>query len=187
MAWEPDYVGEEEFDEYLRLDDDIDDSETSGAVAAASRAIDTHCRRQFGLVDEPQTRRYVAYSDGHGTLLRIDDLMSVTGLLVDGDAVVDPCLRPLNADVKNRPWTHLRVSATAGSLVAVTALWGWTDIPATVVEATKLQAHRVLMRRDSPYGVAGSAESGTEMRLLAKLDPDVAVMLRGFRRTARPL
>lgn len=187
MAWEPDYVDADEFEEYLRIDDDIDETQIPGVVAAASRTVDVHCGRQFGMVDAAESRRYVAYSDGCGAVLCIDDLMRLDGLLVDGEPVVDPDLRPLNAAPKQRPWTHLRVSASVGAIVTVVGQWGWyPGIPTTVIEATKVQAHRVLMRRDSPYGVAGSPESGTEMRLLAKLDPDVAVMLRGFRRSARP-
>ena len=49
-------------------------------------------------------------------------------------------------------------------------------------EATLLQASRLAARRDSPFGVAGSPDAGSEMRLLARVDPDVAVALEPYRR-----
>jgi len=48
--------------------------------------------------------------------------------------------------------------------------------------ATVLQANRLLKRRHAPFGVAGSPELGSELRLLARVDPDVAVSLRGLGR-----
>jgi hypothetical protein len=66
--------------------------------------------------------------------------------------------------------------------VQVTATWGWTAVPATIKKATLLQASRFYKRRDAPFGVAGSPDMGSEMRLLAKVDPDVEVMLGDYRR-----
>jgi hypothetical protein len=64
--------------------------------------------------------------------------------------------------------------------VKVTALWGWTAVPVAVKQATLLQASRFFSRRHSPYGVAGSPELGSEIRLLARVDPDVGVSLRDY-------
>jgi len=50
-------------------------------------------------------------------------------------------------------------------------------VPTTVKQATLLQASRVFARREAPFGVAGSPDMGSELRLLEKVDPDVAVML----------
>jgi hypothetical protein len=61
--------------------------------------------------------------------------------------------------------------------VTISAVWGWDEVPTTVEQATLLQASRFHARRFSPYGVAGSPEAGSEMRLLAKLDPDVELAL----------
>ena len=57
----------------------------------------------------------------------------------------------------------------------------WTPIsPLSIVGLTGVpEASRWFARRNSPYGIAGSPEMGSELRLLAKLDPDVAVMLAG--------
>ena len=65
--------------------------------------------------------------------------------------------------------------------VEVTAKWGWTATPPAVVNANLILASRFLKRRDSPFGMAGSPEMGNELRLLSKLDPDVAVMLAHYK------
>jgi hypothetical protein len=43
-----------------------------------------------------------------------------------------------------------------------------------------MQASRLLSRRDAPFGIAGSPEMGSEMRLLAKLDPDVDLLVQPY-------
>jgi len=58
--------------------------------------------------------------------------------------------------------------------------WGWSAVPVPVKEATYLQASRFHSRRDSPYGIAGSPDQGSELRLLSRVDPDVAVSLSDF-------
>lgn len=55
------------------------------------------------------------------------------------------------------------------------------DPPEPVKLAAMIQASRLSKRRDSPFGVAGSPEFGSELRLLSKLDPDVETLLRPYR------
>ncbi len=106
----------------------------------------------------------------------------------------------LNAAQKGRPWTEVQFPTSASFGVSVelvpywinntavssrsckvhTAAWGWTAFPSTIVMATQLQASRMVQRRDSPYGIAGSPQTGSELRLLAKLDPDVQVAVRPY-------
>lgn len=115
-------------------------------------------------------------------------------------------LYPWNAAADTKPWTHivLRPQATAafsyqyafspfaavpystspypGRNVNVTANWGWTSVPVEVKQACLIQASRIFTRRDAPFGIAGSPELGSEVRLLAKLDPDVQLLLARVRR-----
>lgn len=196
MAWKPDYIDIAELKRFIRVSDDIDDAELSVLVTAASRAIDAHCNRQFGLEPAPVERFYSAsydYARGVWTV-EIDDLMTVTGLVVevDGDAVADYSLEPLNAALDLKPWTLLVFAdgAAAGPIcetgaVGITARWGWSNFPYPATAATRLQASRFASRRDSPYGVAGSPTQGSEIRLLSRVDPDVAVLLRGLGRRRR--
>lgn len=192
MAWAPDYITPDDLREFATRSPtviDTDESQYPRAITAASRAIDRHCRRQFGLVATPEARRYRVRQRGGYWVADIDDLMTVTGLLVAGLAVVDPELTPLNAAAEGAPWTALEVDADAlddRCRVTITARWGWSDVPLSVEEACLLQASRLVNRRGAPFGIAGSPNDGSEMRLLAKLDPDVAVSLEPYRKRVLP-
>lgn len=195
MAWAPDYGTDEDLREYVAVGDFDDDVQIGLARHTASRAVDEHCNRQFGQIDEPVERLYTAWPDlERGRwVVTIDDLMTTTGLVVevDGTAITSAgyTLEPVNAAAAGRPWTSLAFTSDAEATptgcvheVSAVARWGWTAVPQAVEQATLLQASRLLKRRDAPFGVAGSPELGSELRLLAKVDPDVAVALRGLRR-----
>lgn len=191
MAWSPDYVTVAELADFVRADEVVDASELGLAIAAASRAIDNATNRQFGNVDVAEERFYTGrrnYRRGRWTV-PLDDLADVAGLAVEvgGTAVTAFTLEPVNAPQKARPYTRLVLDTAAEAFpdgrepdVAVTALWGWTTVPETIREATLLQASRFFARRQSPYGIAGSPELGSEIRLLARADPDVAVVVHDY-------
>lgn len=183
MTWAPDYVQASDLKAYLRIDDTVDDVQIAFAITAASRAVDRYTNRQFGLVAAPEVRKYTARwdTDRRKFVVPIDDLMTAVGLVVATTATItDYSLQPSNAPAESEPWTRI-VLNTGGTLtedgVTVTAKYGWTNVPVTVQQATLLQASRLFQRRQAPFGVAGSVELGSEMRLLAKVDPDVAVVL----------
>lgn len=191
MAWAPDYITSAEAKAYLRITHSDDDVQIADAITAASRAIDLHCCRQFGVVAAPEERFYTAYWDRRRCrwLVDIDDVMSTSGFVVeaDGDALTAYTLEPRNAAAKSRPWTTLVVDSDSAVVptgaeyeMAVTGLWGWTAVPTAVKAACKLQTSRFHQRRTSPYGIAGSPETGGELRLLSKVDADVGVMLRPY-------
>lgn len=180
MSWEPDYVTLPDVKSYQRIDDTADDALLGIWVTAASRAVDTYCGRQFGQVDAPEARTYRGSYDRHtgAYVTQIDDLQDVTGLTIAHGDVVDVTgyeLLPLNAASKGRAYT--RVACSTGASLTITARWGWSAVPAAVKTATLLQAARFAARRDSPYGVAGSPAEGSEVRLLATLDPDLKTAL----------
>lgn len=193
MAWAPDYVSAVELKAYLRISDTVDDAQIALAITAASRAVDRACNRQFGLVAAPEARKYTARWDARlrRYVVDIDDLMTVTGLTITGEngAIDVFAKQPGNADFKSFPWTRFVVDLTSTTQptlkddgVTVTARYGWTTVPVAVQQATALQASRFFVRRDSAYGIAGSPDQGSEMRLLAKVDPDVAVVLGPYTR-----
>ncbi len=195
MAWAPAYITDVELKGFVRIDDVIDDVEVALAIEAASRAVDHAAdpdgMRQFGKVDAPEERRYTARwrSRRRRWVVEIDDLMSTTGVVVSVPAgtITAYKLTPVNAAPKRRPWTHLAVDPGSAVQptgdefeVAITASWGWTAVPGTVKSAVMLQASRFLARRDSPFGIAGSPDQGSELRLLARVDPDVAVQIASY-------
>lgn len=196
MAWKPDYITSAELKTELKITDSTDDAWIALVVTAASRAVDRHTRRQFGLLAAPlETLCPVTYRGERGRWVAIiPDLMTTVGLVIDaaGVAVADGyLLEPSDAALNGKPWE--RLALPYGSVytwpdgertVAVTGLWGWSAVPPTVKTATLLQAQRFYVRRDSPYGVAGSPDMGNEMRLLSKVDPDVGVMLTDYVRPA---
>lgn len=190
MAWAPDYITLVQGKAFVRVDDSVDDAEVATAITTSSRAIDGHCNRQFGVVDAVEERVYRAHYDSERArwVASIDDLQTTTGLVVeaDGAAITDYVLEPRNAVAEGKAWTRL-VFGTSIVLtdddVTAAALWGWSlGFPVPVTQAARLQTSRLLSRRDSPYGIAGSPADGSELRLLARLDPDVITSLRGWGR-----
>lgn len=200
MAWAPDYATTAELKAYVRISDSADDAQCALAVTAASRAIDQATNRQFGLAAAAEDRYYTARWDRRRCrwVIDIDDLQTSVGLTVSADLddtgtyadlITEYAMRPVNATAEGMPWTSIVVHPTSDVLpsaleagVEVHAQFGWTAVPTTVKQACLLQASRFLMRRDSPFGVAGSPEAGSELRLLARVDPDVEVSLRRYRR-----
>lgn len=191
MAWAPDYVTAADLKAYVRISDTVDDAILAKAISAASRAIDQFTGRQFGSVSAPETRHYTGEWDrriGRWVVFH-DDVMSVSGFGVQTSrGIVDAYdLKPVNNSNVGLPWTHIVVKDTSTTQptcllddVAITAVWGWSTVPVAVQQATLLQASRLFSRRTSPFGVAGSPDLGNELRLLAQVDPDVAVSLRPY-------
>lgn len=180
MAWQPDYVTLAEMKAYLRILDTDDDALLALWVTTASRAVDTFCHRQFGKVDAAEARTFTPVWDRHcgRYVAQVDDLSTAAGLTVADStavAVTDYELGPVNAPQKSQP--YLRLLTKVGGTLTVTGVWGWPTVPAAVKTATLLQAARFSARRDSPYGIAGSPNEGSEMRLLASLDPDLKTAL----------
>jgi hypothetical protein len=200
VAWKPDYCTSAELKAFTRINDAVDDNQVALAVTAASRGVDFATNRQFGKVDAPEARYFTASwrSSECRWVVPIDDLMTTSGLSVAYDSAGDrtftsaldvPTPAPLNAAAEGDPWTELLLAKTGSQAfswagaVRVTATWGWTAVPDTIKQATLLQGSRILARRNSPYGVAGSpANGGSELRLLAKLDPDVEAMVKNYKR-----
>lgn len=188
--WKPNYVTADEAKEYLRIPaaDTADDVRLGLDVAAASRAIDRATNRQFGKLEAAAVRYYTAeYDCDRGWFVTIDDLQDLTGVEVtsSGNTITDYRLAPLNAAGDGRPFTELVFGstvrpATSYGGVSVLASFGWSAVPDTIKDAALLQTARFFKRSDAPFGVAGSPESGSEMRLLAKVDPDVAVMVSDY-------
>jgi len=198
MTWQPDYATVAELKAYVRIEvaDTADDTTLGLAITAASRAVDLTTYRQFGLVAAPEARTYTAHWDRLRLrwVIEIDDLMTTTGLTVTTAAgtITAYTKQPTNAAQEGRPWTRLVVQPSSAVQppyppndedgVTVTAQWGWSAVPNTVKQATLLQASRLFSRRNAPFGVAGSPDLGSEMRLLEKVDPDVAVTLGAYTR-----
>lgn len=200
MALFPDYATLEDFKAYLRIDedDDTDDDQLELAITSASRAVDRSTSRQFGVNGSAVARVYTAeWSRTLGRyVVEVDDFMTLTGLLVASSTSTEGTFDnsittfrtyPFDAAGDGRPWTKILIAPGTSVTcdpggVQVTANWGWTAVPDTIKMATLIQAARFHKRRDSAFGIAGSPDLGNELRLLDRLDPDVAELIRSYRR-----
>lgn len=187
MTWAPDYVTLTELKDYLRnnaLGEDVaDDAFLALWITTVSRNIDDFCGRQFGQVATLETREYRAAYDRHegGYFAEIDDVQDVDDLTVideNANTITDYTLLPLNASQKGKPYTRIRVPGCGP--FTIDALWGWTAVPSSVKTGLFLQGARLDNRRSSPFGIAGSPSEGSEMRLLAQLDPDFRTSLKPY-------
>jgi hypothetical protein len=179
----------------LRIFDTIDDANLERAINSASRLIDGYCQRSFFKSTTAETRHFVATNS---TLCEIDDLVSVTHVKTsefipasytttwDAD---DYQLNPLNNRVAGvyAPYNSITAVGTIGfpisgqtALVEVRGIWGFSDIPDPVAQATIIQASRIFKRLDSPLGVLGMGDLGV-VRIGTRLDPDVAQLLENYR------
>lgn len=190
--------------------DDPDTALEILALEAGARAIDRACNRDFRVADTASARYftptgwrwqqprsdYILPGVRQHHILPIDDVADPSTMVVEFDAtgngdytVATTAYRvgPANAPARGLPYSHLIFNLGVyppiwDDSVRVTVPWGWAATPSTIVNANLLQAGRFLKRRDSLFGVAGSPDMGNELRLLSKLDPDVAVMVAAYRR-----
>ncbi len=201
--WAPDYVTLDGMRTYLRVPatDTVDDPYLQQLITAASRAVDVAANRQFGT--EVATRVYAPQLaaqliDGRGWVLPVDDVQDFASMVWTAGDPWDPDPRlalaegtdfrwwPANAAADGKPYTALLLpAAPTGDLTGV-GPFGWSAFPAGAVTATQLQTARWWVRRESPYGTAGSPSDGTELRLLSRLDPDVQTSLFGLLRPRWP-
>lgn len=189
MAWAPDYILLSEVRDYVRVDDTVDDAKLEMAIPAASRAVDRGTGRQFGTVDAAEERTYERVRYDAKTcrwVATIDDLHDVASLVVPTVVGTDYKFGPRNALLKGRVYTTISFGVDPrdgeDEFALTSDSWGWPSIPLTIKHATALQTSRFAARWDSPYGIAGSPDQGSELRLLSKVDPDVAVSIRDYRR-----
>lgn len=187
MTWAPDYVDADALADFVRTASDNPYVATYGTAAA--RAVDDYCNRQFGKLAAPALFTYDAHRAAplhDGTwLLLVDDVQDITGaaVTVDGTAVAAGATGYMwwerNAVAKGVPYTGLRLADKPAGEVGLTVAFGWNATPAAVTGAVWLQVNRWHIRRESPYGTAGSPSEGSEVRLSARLDPDVRAILSG--------
>lgn len=202
MTWAPDYVSADAVADFVRVDDDVDDVDYARCASTASRSIDHATHRQFGRTAS-ESRLFTplwSYTRG-GWIVEADDMVTVTAVAVDalGTGIytsidlANVIKLDANAPQKSRPWERLLIRNAfmpsflyAHDCVRVTSEFGWASVPVAIEEAALLQASRFASRRDSPFGVAGSPDNGSEIRLLAKLDPDVLMSIKDYIRKVLP-
>lgn len=200
------YVTLPELKRWLRFDpEDLnvshpDDDLFESAVNGTCRWIDQRCKRHFFQIVE--SRDFAADDPYNLALGHFNDLVSVSALTVDqdGDGIFEETwtvgtdfeLRPVNvmAGAEQKPYRAVRaigrqfpLNALAGGRVErirITGTWGWPAIPDGVITATKLQAARIVKRKEAPEGVLGLGQFGITVRM-GRWDPDVLAAIRPYR------
>lgn len=212
MAITNGYATLDELKTFLQITASTHDSVLERSIEAASRLVDDYCEQRFWVDGSPVVRIYEAvnpnYLDVHnfttttGLVVKTDDNhdgVYETTWTINTDFRVEP----LNAAADGKPFSRLTAigskrfpvtySPSYGvsysqwnpplyGKVEVTAKGGWATVPVLIKEATLLQASRLYKRKDSPFGISGSPEMQGELRLLNKLDPDVQLTLKPFRK-----
>jgi hypothetical protein len=158
--------------------------------------IDDYTARFFyqdGSAQSPVVRYYTAQDPW---TMNVDDITTITQIATDDNfnqtwdtvwATSDFMVEPINNPRKGWPYTRLLATGRyvfpyyLPQAVKVTGIWGWTAIPSEVNQACIIQSSRLFVRRQSPFGIAGTPELGT-VRLTSRLDPDVEALLRPFRK-----
>jgi len=190
------YVTLNEVKDALNLEDSIDNAALEMAIATASRQIDDYCGRFFykdGTELLPATRYY---TPDNWYILPVDDFVSLSEIATDDYfdqnystiwTVSDRMFEPVNNP--SRGWPRNRILAIGSYVfpqllpqsVRVRGVFGWSEVPYEVKTAAKIQAARLFLRNQSPFGIAGNTDLGT-VRLAAKLDADVEALLRPLRK-----
>jgi hypothetical protein len=187
----------------LRVTDNLDDSLIGMAGSAASELIDAYCGRTFGQSAGTVTRYYSAHKSNH---VEIDDMAAAPVFVKysanrDGnyDTTIDAAnytLLPSNGLIDGLAWPYTAIqtiNTTTWTIamadeptVAVSGVWGFPTVPASIAQAAIIQASRIFKRLDSPLGVAGFGEFGA-VKVSNSLDPDVMVLLNPYRKVRAAL
>lgn len=180
----------------LAITDTSDDALLEIAITATSRMIDDYTGRFFyanGTSGSPVTRYYTANDPW---TLAVDDFTQITEIATDDSfnqtyetvwSTSDYMVEPINNPA--RGWPYTRILAIGAYVypyylpqaIRIKGVWGWSAIPAEVNQACLIQSSRLFIRKQSPFGIAGTPELGT-VRLSSRLDPDVEALLRPIKR-----
>lgn len=169
------------------------------AITATSRMIERYTGRKFWKDAIPNVRRYrVTETD----IAWVDDIASTTDLVVKTDDLADGTfattwsstdydLSPFNADVETDvPYAFHRIHAVERLFpvnyyrrtLEVTAQFGWSSVPEQVKQACLMKSNILVLRKDSPYGIAGFSEFGV-VRINRTEDPEITRLLAPFVRS----
>jgi len=198
------YIGLDEFKDRLGITDNADDSQAQIAIQTVCEWVNQYTGTHFNRITEART--YVPHTL---TKLDIDPLVSVTSLAVDrdGDGTFEEAwvlgtdyqLRisggsyNLNATGILRPYRQV-VTVQSGKLfpfvypyahldrVQVTGVWGWSQVPAGVSQASFILAADLFKMKDAPFGVAGVSDYGVTR---IQTNPWLVELLRPFKNVKR--
>tara|TARA_R100000655_G_scaffold99933_1_gene144120 strand:+ start:22627 stop:23241 length:615 start_codon:yes stop_codon:yes gene_type:complete len=193
------YCSLAELKTYTGISGSGQDENLENAVETASREIDRICNRIFYQTSSQD--RYYTPIEKYQVL--VDDISTTSGLVVkiddndDGShnktltIDTDFYLTPVNVTDTNlqyQPYTCIKILKDRSSerfdprivkQLKVTAAFGFSSPPDAIKQATLLQATRLFKRKDSPFSVYGSDQTGN-IELLNRFDPDAMKIIKGY-------
>lgn len=194
MALGDPYATTAELKSRVGISDAADDTPLGEALSAASRWIESWCRRQFNQTTAASARLFYPESCG---LVVVDDFHTTTDLVIKTDSGADGTyettvastnyeLLPLNGVVGGESgWPYWRIRAVRTTLptgtgrasVQVTAQWGWAAVPAGVKQATLIIAQETFKLKDTYAGQAGFGD----MEMVVRRAPQALDLLKPYR------
>ena len=177
--------------------DTKDDDAIEQVIEATSRTIDNICWQRFFTSSADETRYFTA--EFAGWLRLPERIISVAELKTDDDGdrtyentwtTDDYDKLPYNATLDGEPFRWLETTpngdysfptgVTKG--VEIKGKFGWSSAPKPIVEACLLASHRLMARRNSPYGVSGAAALGNLTLTVEQMksDPDIVEQLSPY-------
>lgn len=178
---------------YTNASETTNDSAIEKAIEAASRAIDNYCHRWFYATGS--LTKYYTATDSETVFT--DDIQSITSLTTDNDGdrtysttweTTDYDLMPYNAGFSS--WIerspvgdyYFPTNKKGVKIIGTFGYCATATPPKPIQEACILQAVRLFKRtKDAPFGIAGASDMGQAIAI-AKLDPDVELLLQPYRR-----
>jgi len=186
---------------YLGLSGSGQDDNLENAIESTSREIDAICGRFFYQT----TSEAKYFTPVNPIYLEVPDISTPSGLAVlidtNDNGTHDTTLTintdfytsPLDAGndvdgVQYQPITEIKILDTRSSerfdttivkQVKVTCQWGWSAVPHAIRQATLIQATRLFKRKDTPFTVYGSEQTGT-VELFQKFDPDAMKLIKRY-------
>jgi hypothetical protein len=197
MAITNGYTTLEEYKQRFDITDDDDNSDIESVITATSRTIDNICWQRFHTTTNPEARYYTA--DFRLWIRLPERIISLTALATDNNndrvyenvwETTDYDLMPYNSLLDGEPYRWIEATPNGNYTfpvgtpkgVKITGKFGWGTAPISVLEACLLASHRLMARRNSPYGVSGAAALGNLTLIVEwmKADPDIMELLSPY-------
>jgi len=174
------------------------DAQIDDVIQGVSRFIDNYTGRYFYSTAADE-KKYFSATECDMFFPEID-ITSITTLKTDDDgdgvyettwATTDYRTQPINRLANYTPISWITITPNGTKTfpvhyggIEIDGKFGYcllSNVPDVIREACYLQSFRIWMRQSAPFGVVGSSEMG-QLVVIAKLDPDVELMLSAYLR-----
>ena len=170
----------------LRITDNARNSDIDGVIAAATASVKSYCKRDFAAA-AIETQNYRCPEDPTAPLL-VEDISSRASISVSGNgltwaygAEIDANIAPKPDGVSRVLYLTSRLSwasvANENGWIAVSASFGWAEVPSPIRQATRMLAARLYKRLDSGEAILGFGGDFEDASYIRAVDPDISKLL----------